>query len=149
VVASIALPKTQSGGTQIFPLCWLPSITGAQRALLVLHKCQLPESSHTTTVRACHAGAPPGGQLLRPCAYKATRYAAYKWCFIASRPQVTSSFKILRVICLGSVYVESLLLTIRNDIAWVLAVTLCCLVVEYQPCTPSCLGCKMETTGSP
>jgi len=94
----------------------------------MLYKCLLPESNHTTAVRACHAGAPPAGQLLRLRAYKATRYAAYKWCFIASRPLVTSSFKILRVMCVGSVYVGSL----------GLVEMLCCLVDEYQPCRGTC-----------
>ena len=86
------------------------------------------DSNHTTAVRACHAGAPAGEQLLRLYAYKARRYAAYKWCYITSRPQVTSSFKILRVMCVSSVYVGS----------WGLAVTLCCLVDEYQPCKGTC-----------
>jgi hypothetical protein len=119
--------KTSPTG-DIFSFCWHPFITGTHRDLVMLYKCLLPDSNHTTAVRACHVGAPPAGQLLRLYAYKATRYAAYKWCFIASRPQVTSSLKILRVMCVGSVYVGS----------WGLSVTLCCLVDEYQPCRGTC-----------
>jgi hypothetical protein len=110
-----------------FSFCWHPIITGAHKDL-VMYKRLPPDSNHTTAVRACHAGAPPGGQLLRLYAYKATRCTAYKWCFIASRPQVTSSFKILRVMCVSSVYVGG----------WGLAVTLCCLVDEYLQCRGTC-----------
>jgi hypothetical protein len=119
--------KKRSPTGHIFSFGWHPIIIGVQRVLL-LYKCLLPDSNHTTAVRACHTGAPPGGQLVWLYAYKAMRYAAYKWCFIASRPQVTSSFKILRVMCLGSVYVGS----------WGLAVTLFCLVDEYQRCRGTC-----------
>jgi hypothetical protein len=40
------------------------------------------------------AGAPTGGQLLRPHAYKLMRHAAYKLRSIVSRPQVTSTLEI-------------------------------------------------------